>query len=110
MKKPPQNNITCKNKWITFTHFGPDTRMITKAFRNTNMKIAFRTNNTIKQHLRIKQRTTDKYNLCGVYKMNCGNCQLKYVGQTGCTFRTRYKEHIREIKTNDRNQNMPNIY
>jgi hypothetical protein len=64
------------------------------------MKIAFRTNNTIKQHLRIKQRMTDKYNLCGVCKMNCGDCELKYVGQTRCTFRTRYKEYIREIKTN----------
>jgi hypothetical protein len=63
------------------------------------MKIAFRTNNTIMQHLRIKQRTTDKYNLFGVYKMNFGNCELKYVGQTGRTFCTRHKEHITEIKT-----------
>jgi hypothetical protein len=29
-KKPPTNSITCKNKWITFTYFGPGTRMITK--------------------------------------------------------------------------------
>jgi Zn-dependent metalloprotease len=75
--------------------------MITKAFWNTNMKIVFRTNNTIKQHLKIKQRTTDKYNLCGVYQMNSGDCELKYIDQTGFTFRTRYKEHIREIKTNE---------
>jgi hypothetical protein len=32
--------------------------------------------------------------------MSCKECNLKYVGQTGRTFRTRYKEHIREIKTN----------
>jgi hypothetical protein len=32
--------------------------------------------------------------------MNCGDCELKYVGQTGRTFRRRHKEYIREIKTN----------
>ena len=32
--------------------------------------------------------------------MTCKDCDLKYVGQTGHNFRTRYKEHIREIKTN----------
>jgi hypothetical protein len=74
------------------------------------MKIAFRTNNIIKQHLRIKQRTTDKYNLCGVYQLNCGDCELKYIGQTGRTFHTKYKEHIREIKTNGQKSNMPRIY
>jgi hypothetical protein len=31
--------------------------------------------------------------------MICGDCELKYIGQSGPTFRTRYKEHIREIKT-----------
>jgi hypothetical protein len=64
------------------------------------MKIAFRTNNTLKQHTNAKEKTTDKYNICGVYQMRCKVCDLKYVGQTGRTFRTRYKEHIRGIKTN----------
>ncbi|PNF35966.1 hypothetical protein B7P43_G03548 [Cryptotermes secundus] len=50
--------------------------------------------------LRTKHETTDKYNLCGVYQMTCKDCDLKYVGQTGRNFRKRYKEHIREIKTN----------
>jgi hypothetical protein len=64
------------------------------------MKIAFRTNNKIKQRVNAKEKMTNKYNVCGVYQMGCKDCDLKYVGQTGCTFRTRYKEHIREIKTN----------
>jgi hypothetical protein len=32
--------------------------------------------------------------------MICRDCPLKYVGQTGRTFRTRYNEHIREIQMN----------
>jgi hypothetical protein len=27
---------------------------------------------------------------------------MKYIAQTGCTFHTRYNEHIREIKTNSK--------
>jgi hypothetical protein len=74
--------------------------MITKLFQNINLKVAFRTNNTIKQHVKIREKTTDTYSLSGVYQLTCGECPLKYIGQTGRTFRKRYNEHIREIKTN----------
>jgi hypothetical protein len=62
--------------------------------------VAFKTNNTIKHHINMKEKPTDVYNLSGVYQMLCKECPLKYVGQTGRTFRIRYNEHIREIKTN----------
>jgi hypothetical protein len=32
--------------------------------------------------------------------MICKDCLLRYIRQTGRTFRTKYEEHIREIKTN----------
>jgi hypothetical protein len=35
--------------------------------------------------------------------MKCLDCPLKYVGQTGRTFNTRYKEHIHDIKSNNSN-------
>jgi hypothetical protein len=54
-----------------------------------------------KQHVKTRDKTIDIYSLSGVYQMICKDCPLKNIGQTGRTFRTRYKEHIREIKTND---------
>jgi hypothetical protein len=39
--------------------------------------------------------------------MACKNCPMKYVGQTGWTFRARYKEHIREIRQTAINKNLP---
>lgn len=72
--------------------------MITKLFRNTNIGIAFRTRNTIKQYLRTKRNTTDKYKLSGVYQLQCGECPHKYVGQTIQTFKTRFKQHITRYK------------
>jgi hypothetical protein len=31
------------------------------------------------------------------------DCPLKYIGQTGRTFKTRYKEHIQAIRNNNSN-------
>jgi hypothetical protein len=92
-------HITRKTKWITFTYLGPCTRTITKLFRNTELKITFRTKNTIKHNLKIKDKTTDKYKLNVAFLMTCKDCPLKYFGQTSHTFGTRYNEHTREIKS-----------
>jgi hypothetical protein len=35
--------------------------------------------------------------------MKCLDCPLKYIGQTGRTFHTRYKEHIQEIRNTNGN-------
>jgi hypothetical protein len=36
----------------------------------------------------------------GVYEIKCNSCPLKYIGQTGRNFKTRFKEHIHAIRTN----------
>jgi hypothetical protein len=41
-----------KEKWATFTHSGPEIRTISNLFRHTNLKIAYKTTNTIKHHLK----------------------------------------------------------
>jgi hypothetical protein len=40
--------------------------------------------------------------------MKCMDCPLKYVGQTGRKFNTRYKEHIHDIRTNNSNTGFAN--
>jgi hypothetical protein len=52
----------------------------------------------------LRHRTkTDKYNNSGIYRIKCLDCPLKYIGQTGRTFKTRYKEHIQAIRNNNSN-------
>jgi hypothetical protein len=58
-------DITQKTKWAIFTYHGPDTRTITKLFRNTNLKIAYKTTNSIKHHLKLKNQITDTYSKSG---------------------------------------------
>jgi hypothetical protein len=96
-------NIIQKQKWATFTYIGKETRTITKLVKNTNIIIAYKTKNTIQNHLLPKIPNIDKYNKSGIYKMKCNICQLSYIGQTGRNFKTRYKEHIRSIRTNNPN-------
>jgi hypothetical protein len=49
------------------------------------------------------QPQIDKYNRSGIYQFKCLDCPLKYVRQTGRTFKTRYKEHIHDIRSNNSN-------
>jgi TPP-dependent indolepyruvate ferredoxin oxidoreductase alpha subunit len=46
------------------------------------------------------KRNTGRYLQSGVYQLQCNECPLKYIGQTGRTFRDRYKEHINAIRFN----------
>jgi hypothetical protein len=45
---------------------GKETRHITKLLKNTNVKPAFKTTNTLKKHLFPKQRIIDIYDKSGV--------------------------------------------
>jgi hypothetical protein len=44
----------------------------------------------------------------GVYQVKCMDCPLKYAGQTGRIFYSRYKEHIQTIRNNNINSGYSN--
>jgi hypothetical protein len=39
-----------------------------------------------------------QYSDVGVYLLQCTQCPQRYIGQTGRAFKTRYEDHIRDIK------------
>jgi hypothetical protein len=82
-------------------------RQITKIFKDTQLNIACRTQNTIENILRHNTKT-EKYDNSGVYQMKCIDCPLRYIGQTGRTFKVRYKEHIQAIRNNNGNSGYSN--
>ena len=62
-----------KTIWSTFTYIGPETKFITKSFKHTNIKIAYKTNNTIRNLLshQTRQQSTPintNYNKSGIYR------------------------------------------
>jgi hypothetical protein len=88
--KNPHNAKIKKEKWATFTYYGPETKIITRSFKNTNVGIAFKSSNIIKNHVKLTNQIIDIYQKCGVYQLKCNECPLKYIGQTGRSFKDRY--------------------
>jgi hypothetical protein len=78
-----------------------------KLFRDTEIKIAFKTRNTIQNTIKPLTQT-DKYGKSGIYQIKCLDCPLRYIGQTGRAFHTRYKEHIQAIRSNNGNSGYSN--
>jgi len=109
-KIPTQNTKTQDtpqptHTWANFTYIGKETSYITNIFRQTDLKMAFRTNNTLGNLLANKHRQRDTYSHSGVYKLNCPKCNKAYVGQTGRQFFTRYKEHLADFRHNNDKSN-----
>ena len=69
------------------------------SFKKTQIRIALRTTNTTFQILTRNHKNNPDNS--GIYKLTCGTCQGVYIGQTGRSISTCYKEHIRYIKNNN---------
>jgi hypothetical protein len=88
-----------KVQWAKFTYTGKETTVITKAFKNTNIKAAFTTNNNVGKLLATnRHRTKCKYDNSGIYQITCPTCNKKYIGQTGRSYKIRFHEHFRDFK------------
>ena len=80
-----------KQKWAKFTYIGKATRSVTKLFRDTQVKIAYTTNNNLGRLLRYNTTGTEnKYGKSGIYQLSCPTCNRKYIGQTGRSFQVRF--------------------
>jgi hypothetical protein len=75
------------------SHAGPETSYITKLFKHTNHKIAYRTSNNIQSFLSQNIRAKDIFTQSGAYELTCRDCGKTYVGQTGRDFRTLFNEY-----------------
>jgi hypothetical protein len=47
-------------KWAKFTYVGKQTRLITKLFKNSNLKISFRTENTTGKLLNVDKNINEQ--------------------------------------------------
>jgi hypothetical protein len=65
-----------------------------KTFKEAQIKVEFQTKNTI-QNIVKPCPQLDKYEESGIYQMRCIDYPLKYIGQMGRTFQTRYKNTYR---------------
>jgi hypothetical protein len=85
--------------WVTFTFSNPIIHKVTNLFKHTNLNIAFKPTNTIRQQLQQNPEYIPN-TLSGIYKLQCATCNNAYVGQSGRAIGVRCKEHIRYIGNN----------
>jgi chromosome condensin MukBEF complex kleisin-like MukF subunit len=88
---------------LLFLAMVSNVRKITSLFKHTNVNIAFRSTNTIRQC--TKPNSLDKtqdYNNSGIYKFTCKTCNKSSIGQTSRNLAQIYCKHvIRYIRNND---------
>ena len=87
-----------KHERTTFTYAGKETRYITNLFTHTDLRTAFRTDNTIHNLLMHRNQIPEKFSLSGVYKLTCPDCKKAYVGQTGRSFTMLQRTQARILK------------
>jgi hypothetical protein len=92
INKPRQRRSDKNNKelWAKFTYFGKETRAITRLFKDTPIRVAYKVNNTINRRLAPKPENTciqQQYEKSGIYSLTCPDCNMKYVGQTDRAFK-----------------------
>jgi hypothetical protein len=100
--KPPKTRYR-KNKVGQIYSHRQRNKIYQQNIQNIKHQIALTTNNTTEKLLTTKQgRTTSKYDKSGVYQLKCPTCDMKYIGQTGRPFKTRFQEHLRGFKYKNR--------
>jgi hypothetical protein len=100
--QPKKEQIIRNKKWAKFTYVGRETRHITKLFKESTIRPSFTTNNTIMKVLNIKtEQRISQYDNSGIYQLTYPDCQKKYIGQTGDSFKISYSEHFRDFKYNN---------
>jgi len=107
------NNNNKKESWAKFTYYGKETRAITKLFKETQLRIAFKVNNTISKWLTHKPHNKDpqqQFERSGLYCITCPDYNRKYIGQTGRSFQKDTKSTSTILNTTKGNLALQPIY
>jgi hypothetical protein len=97
-KQNPEENLPPKKR-ATFMYLGKETRTITKIFRKA-AQVAYTTKNTTKNLLSQPSKQPTQYENSGVYQLTCLDCRQLYIGQSGQSFKTRFKENEKDYHQN----------
>ena len=96
--QPTHSNISNSvHKYHSITFNGPSSYKISKILSKNNIYIAFKSKDTLGDHL-LNNKDKNKADAGkGIYQLTC-SCSAKYVGRTYRNFNTRFKEHYRDIR------------
>ena len=98
---PTPTSLNNHTKWAMFTYSSPQIREVTNNFKHTNIRLAFKFQNSRLSKPINKTPPTAPYDRCDIYLLSCMTCNKEYVGKASHNFKLRYKEHELYIKNNN---------
>lgn len=93
-----QSNNKVVNKYVKLPNFPAYTKGLNKIMSKFDLKIVTSSNNSLSNYLGNPKDPVDMHEKSGIYKISCKDCNQVYVGQTKRNLKTRYKEHLADIK------------
>lgn len=87
-------NYDVVNKKYISMDWGHTSNKTQRIFQHFGYTLAHKTNNKLEKLIKNRSNATLD---TGVYKLTCSDCQAFYLGQTGRSFKERFKEHVKSI-------------
>ena len=92
-------------QFYSLSYLGRVSDIIHKSLRHKNIYTAFKTGNSLGGFLKNNKSKTANLYKSGVYQLQCGSCEMVYIGQTGRSFEERLKEHSRSYRLKNNKSN-----
>ena len=87
-----------RKSYISVPYIPGTSERLRKIFRKYNVEVAHRPTRKLRQELcRLKDKRSTDERAGVVYRIECGDCEAKYVGETGRQVKDRMAEHQRDI-------------
>jgi hypothetical protein len=86
-------------KYISLPFAPPLTNKLDNELRKFGFKVAYNNNGKLSDLLgTAKDKIIDDNEKSGIYEIKCSSCDAIYIGQTKRKLKTRYKEHLEDVK------------
>ncbi|XP_044767118.1 uncharacterized protein LOC123323009 [Coccinella septempunctata] len=88
---------TPNTKYMRLSYIGPLSTRLGNVFHNHDIRVAYKSPNTLYNLLVHNKDSVPLLQRSGVYKLTCGdpNCNVVYIGRTSRTLQQRISEHLR---------------
>ena len=99
------NTNNTKDSWAKFTYFGRERQVITKLYKETQLRIAYKVNNTINKQPAPKlcnPKPQQQYEQSGVYSLHLPGLPHEMSARQAVHSKKRYKEYFHDYKYNIR--------
>ena len=104
---PPE--ITKQLSYATLSYVNDITKSLTRTLRKYDITVTTKPLRTLQQHFPSpKHRVETDKQTNVVYEIQCADCSWSYVGETGRSFVTRKKEHVRNVTNYTTGSNITN--